>query len=162
MKLKIYFSDEQNKTRTNLGLRMLVERAVRTALSCEGFTDDAVVSVTFTDDGGIRERNREFRGIDSPTDVLSFPMYDFRNGDEPEKGEPAVLGDIVISLERAYRQSLEYGHSYKREVAFLTVHSVLHLLGYDHEVPEDEEEMRARQRIIMDRLGIRREPERKK
>lgn len=156
MKTKIYWTNEQNKTYVNPGLKILVYRAVRTALKCEGFTADAIISVTFTDNDGIRESNRQYRGIDAPTDVLSFPMYDFKAGDEPGEGEPADLGDIVLSLEKAWQQSKEYCHSYKREVAFLVVHSVLHLLGYDHMEPDDEEEMRARQRIIMDKLGIER------
>ena len=154
--LKIYFSNCQNKTRVNPGLKLLVRYAVHTALSCEGWTRPSEVSVTFSDNEGIREKNREFRGIDAPTDVLSFPMYDIRGGEVPEDGEPVMLGDIVLSLEKAYSQSLEYGHSYKRECAFLVVHSVLHLLGYDHVEPEDEEDMRARQRIIMKKMRIER------
>lgn len=154
--VRIYFSNQQKKTRVNPGLKLLVLYAVNTALSCEGWTRPSSVSVTFTDNKGIREKNLEFRGIDAPTDVLSFPMYDIRGGEVPEKGEPVMLGDIVLSLEKAYEQSLEYGHSYKRECAFLVVHSVLHLLGYDHMEPEDEEEMRARQRIIMKKMRIER------
>ena len=113
-----------------------------------------MVSVTFTDNEGIREKNREFRGIDAPTDVLSFPIYDFRHGEGPLPGEVCELGDIVISLERAAEQAEDFGHSYEREVAFLTVHSVLHLLGYDHLEPEEELGMRERQRVVMRKLGL--------
>ncbi|MBE6625556.1 MAG: rRNA maturation RNase YbeY [Ruminococcaceae bacterium] len=156
MKIKIYWSNEQKKTRVNLGLKILITRAIAAALECEGWHQPSTVSVTFTDNEGIREKNREFRGIDAPTDVLSFPMYDMQNDDTPDPDTVAELGDIVLSLEKAYEQSVEFGHSYKRECAFLTVHSVLHLLGYDHMEPEEEEEMRARQRIIMKKLGLER------
>ncbi|MGN1410871.1 MAG: rRNA maturation RNase YbeY [Eubacteriales bacterium] len=155
MKLKIYFSNEQNKLKAGFSLRHLIKKAVKTALECENFTRDCMVSVTFTDNAQIREKNREFREIDAPTDVLSFPMYDMKNGDMPLEGEICELGDIVLSLERAQEQANEFGHSYERECAFLTVHSVLHLLGYDHVNSEEEEnEMREHQRVIMKKLGL--------
>ena len=155
MKLKIYFSNEQNKLKAGFSLRHLVKKAVKTALECENFNQSCMVSVTFTDNAQIKEKNREFRGIDSPTDVLSFPLYDMKNGDMPLEGEICELGDIVLSLERAEEQANEFGHSYERECAFLTVHSVLHLLGYDHVNSEEEEnEMRERQRVIMKKLGL--------
>ena len=155
MKLKIYFSNEQNKLKAGFALRRLIKKAVKTALTCENFTRDCMVSVTFTDNEQIREKNREFRDIDSATDVLSFPMYDMKNGDMPLEGEICELGDIVLSLERAAEQAREFGHSYERECAFLTVHSTLPLLGYDHVNSEEEEtEMRERQRVIMKALGL--------
>ncbi len=155
MRLKIDWSNEQEKMKTGFALRHLIKKAIRTALGSEDFGWDARVSVTFTDNEGIREKNKEFRGIDAPTDVLSFPMYDMKNGDLPADGEECELGDIVLSLERAAEQANEFGHSFKREAAFLTVHSVLHLLGYDH-VNSDEEEMvmREKQRAIMKTLGL--------
>lgn len=156
MRIKIYWSNEQNKTRVNIGLKLLIRRAITAALKCEDWDQPSTVSVTFTDNEGIREKNCEFRGIDAPTDVLSFPMYDMQNGDTPDPDTAAELGDIVLSLERAWEQSREFGHSYERECAFLTVHSVLHLLGYDHMEPDEEEEMRARQRIIMKKIGLER------
>ncbi len=138
-------------------LRSLIKKSVSAALRYMEFEYDALVSVTFTDNEGIRELNREHRAKDSATDVLSFPMYDFKNGDEPFGGEDAELGDIVLSLERAYEQAEEFGHSFRREVSFLTVHSVLHLLGYDHETgEEDEREMFRLQDEIMNKLGIKR------
>lgn len=158
MKLKIYYSDEQSIHRAGIGLKRLVKRAARGALKYESFPYNAELSVTFTDNDGIRRLNRKYRERDSATDVLSFPMYDFRSGDEPADESCAELGDVVLSLERADEQAKLYGHSFKREVAFLTVHSVLHLLGYDHELSDDEERlMFARQDEIMDKLKIRRE-----
>lgn len=152
--LKIYFKNEQSKEPLTPILRKLVRRAVTEALSEEEFYGKSEVSITFTDDNGIRCLNREYRNIDSSTDVLSFPLNDFEN-DEFAEDETVELGDIVISLETARRQSEMYGHSFDREVAFLCVHSTLHLLGYDHETGEnDENDMRRRQRIIMERLGL--------
>ena len=113
-------------------------------------------NVTFTDNDGIREINKEYRDIDKETDVLSFPMTD--EGEEftvnPETG-CKMLGDIVISVEKALAQAEEYGHGFKREIAFLTVHSMLHLLGYDHEKSEEEEkEMFGKQEIVLEALGL--------
>ena len=150
MKNRIYITNDQDKLPVDASLRALIRKAVNGALKYEKFEKIAEVSVTFTDDPKIHELNREYRDVDRPTDVLSFPMYS-------EEDEDAVLGDIVISLERAQAQSLEYGHSFEREVAFLCVHSVLHLLGYDHETgEEDEREMFARQDEIMKMLEITR------
>ena len=136
---------------------MLLREAIETTLDFEDFNAVCEVSVTFTDNEGIRELNKKFREIDKPTDVLSFPLLDF-DGDceEPPIDELiSNLGDIVISLERAKEQADEFGHSFKREVAFLTVHSMLHLLGYDHELGEEEDkEMRARQSEIMKIMGL--------
>ena len=158
MKVKIIFSNEQNKFKCGFKLRSLITKSVAKALEYMDFKYKCQVSVTFTDNEGIRELNREYREKDSATDVLSFPMYDFKNGDAPFEGEDAELGDIVLSLERADEQAKEFGHSFKREVAFLTVHSMLHLLGYDHETSEeDEKEMFAIQNEIMNEIGITRD-----
>ncbi len=158
MKIKILYANEQSKQKAGWHVRRLIRRAVAGALSYEHFTRPVTVSVTFTDNEGIRVYNNEYRQIDRATDVLSFPMYDFKNGDEPEEGEPVCLGDIVLSLERAAEQAVEFGHSYEREVAFLTVHSVLHLLGYDHMLSdEDDRDMRRRQRDIMTNIHLLRE-----
>jgi len=155
MKLKIYYSNEQSCHPAGLRVRSLVKRAVKGALKYESFPYNAEVSVTFTDNEGIRELNREYRGKDNATDVLSFPMYNFLEGDTPADEDTAELGDIVLSLERAIAQADELGHSVKREIAFLTVHSVLHLLGYDHErSPIDEEEQCQRQRAIIENVDI--------
>ena len=155
MKITVDWSNDQRKRRAGFRVKSLVKSAIRAALENEKFPYDPLISVTFTDNEGIREKNREYRGIDAPTDVLSFPMYDFKKGEKPGPGEICELGDIVLSLERAAEQAEDFGHSYEREVAFLTVHSVLHLLGYDHVNSEEEElEMREHQRAIMRRLGL--------
>ncbi|MBO5126890.1 MAG: rRNA maturation RNase YbeY [Clostridia bacterium] len=156
-RVKIYWANEQDKYDAGHKMKALIEKAIRGTLECENFDRDVIVSVTFTDNEGIREKNREFRDIDRATDVLSFPMYDMANGDMPEEGMDCELGDIVLSLERAAEQAVEFGHSYERECAFLTVHSMLHLLGYDHVNSEEEdEEMRAHQRVIMTHIGLER------
>lgn len=155
-KLMIYFENEQDKIEVTYKLKMLMRRAILAVLAHEGFENECEVSFTFTDNEKIHIINREYREVDNPTDVLSFPMMDFENTTgEPASDEPVrSLGDIVLSLERAGEQAAEYGHSFEREVAFLCVHSMLHLLGYDHENESDEEEMRASQREIMDILQL--------
>ena len=157
MKLKIYFENDQKKHAIKYKMQMLIRRTILETLDYEGMENDAEVSVTFVDDEGIQELNKKFRNMDKPTDVLSFPLLDY----EGESEEPFFddlcnnLGDIVISLERAMAQANEFGHSFEREVAFLTAHSMLHLLGYDHELSEeDDADMRKRQNDIMDRLGL--------
>ena len=158
MKLTVYWSNEQTKYKAGWLLRHRIRKAAKAALAYEHFTKDTILSITFTDNEGIRALNNEYRHKDSATDVLSFPMYPMRDGDVPEEDMAAELGDIVLSLERAGEQAKEYGHSFERETAFLTVHSVLHLLGYDHETsPEEEADMFRRQREIMEILGLKRE-----
>ncbi len=158
MKHYLHFTNEQDKESVTAELRCLVKAAVYASLAYEDFRKSAEISVTFTDNDGIREINKEHRDIDSATDVLSFPMLGEDTLDDVNHGTGAILlGDIVISLERARAQAAEFGHSYTREVAFLTVHSMLHLLGYDHvDSEEDEREMRARQHAILDYMGITR------
>ena len=158
MKLTVYWSNEQTKYKAGWLLRHRIRKAAKAALAYEHFTKDTILSITFTDNEGIRALNNEYRHEDSATDVLSFPMYTMRDGDVPEEDMAAELGDIVLSLERAGEQAKEYGHSFERETAFLTVHSVLHLLGYDHETsPAEEADMFRRQREIMEILGLKRE-----
>ena len=115
--------------------------------------ENSELSVTLTDDAHIHELNKNFRGVDRPTDVLSFA---FRESDEPEilSSQTEILGDIIISLERAEFQAETYGHSYLREVIFLTVHGLLHLLGYDHIEETDRLEMEREQDFVMSKLGI--------
>ncbi len=159
MRHYIYFSNEQEKEPVTPELRTLVKVAIYFALEYEDFERSAEVSVTFTDNEGIREINREQRDIDAPTDVLSFPIMsdDDRAADTDRSNGAALLGDIVLNLERARAQAAEYGHSYTREVAFLTVHSVLHLLGYDHLTSEEaDRDMRARQDAVLEMMGIAR------
>ncbi len=152
--LYIDFAIEHLTESVGYRLKSIVRKAVVATFAYEGFTRDAEVSVTFCDNVYIRSLNLEFRNKDSATDVLSFPLY--------EKGEaeitdelPVMLGDIVLSLERAREQAAEIGNSFEREVAFLTIHSTLHLLGYDHELSdEDDEDMCRRQREIISAMDI--------
>ena len=142
----------------------LLRQVIPAALEAEGVDVPWEVDVLFTDDEGIHQINLEQRDVDRPTDVLSFPMFDLRPGEHPtgEDADPGTglvpLGDMVISLERAKAQGEEYGHGTRREVAYLAVHSVLHLLGYDHmdEGPM-KARMRAREEAILEQLGITRE-----
>lgn len=152
----IYFTNEQSARAITYAQKILVRRAVEATLAYEGFENEAEVSVTFTDDEGIRRINAQFRNIDKPTDVLSFPLTDFEGSEEPPvDGDEIALGDIVISLERAAAQAEEYGHSFEREIAFLCVHSMLHLLGYDHVDDEvAEADMRRRQTEILEKMGL--------
>ena len=155
MKLMIYFSDEQGNFKVTNRFQLLLRRAILASLEHEKVGGKVEVSLTFTDNVGIHALNKEYRGIDRPTDVLSFPQIDFENdgiavGDDSYK----VLGDIVISLEKAEEQAKEIGHSTEHEAAFLCIHSMLHLLGYDHETgEEDEKEMFSRQKSIVDKIS---------
>ena len=141
----------------------LIRRVIRTALAAEGVDFPCEVDVLLTNDSGIHAINREMRQVDRPTDVLSFPEFDLTPGQLPgaEDADPGTglvpLGDMVISMERVAAQAKEYGHSNRRELAYLTVHSVLHLLGYDHldEGPQ-KAQMRAREDAIMAELGLER------
>lgn len=154
-KATVLIKNDQKKIKMTPDLRRLVKRAVLAVLDFEDFGRRAEVSVTFTDNEGIHALNREYRNVDRPTDVLSFPLSDGEDYDTD--GDAVLLGDIVISLERAQTQAEEYGHSFEREVAFLTVHSMLHLLGYDHETsPDDERDMFARQDEILISAGMTR------
>ena len=157
MNLLIYFDNHQDKLPLTYRLKMLVREAVEATLDYEQYGNPCEVSVSFVDNAEIRDLNKKFRGIDKATDVLSFPLFDY----EGESEEPPVdemlgmLGDVVLSLEKAKSQAKTYGHSFEREVAFLTVHSMLHLLGYDHETSEeDEADMRRRQSAVMDLMGL--------
>ena len=158
---KIYIQNCQASP-INAAHRGLIRRVINAALKYEKFPYNAEISVTITDNASIHEMNKEHRGVDRPTDVLSFPLYEADEIDEMYESEeasdePIALGDIVISLEKAEEQAREYGHSMEREVAFLCVHSVLHLLGYDHELSKEEEkEMFARQEEILRKMKITR------
>lgn len=142
----------------------LMRRVIAAALAAEGVELPCEINVLLTDDQGIRQVNREMRDIDRATDVLSFPMFDLRPGEHPETGDEdpesglVPLGDMCISLERARAQAEEFGHSVEREISYLTVHSALHLLGYDHmdEGPM-KRQMRLHEEFILDKLGITRE-----
>ena len=148
--------------------KKLAEEVIEQSLDTEGFPYEAEVNLTLVDEERIHEINLDMRQIDAPTDVLSFPMIayeypaDFDGVDDqlddcvnPDTGE-VLLGDIVICVQRVYQQAEEYGHSVKREYAFLITHSMLHLMGYDHMALEDAELMEAHQRKILDTMGITR------
>lgn len=148
--------------------RELAESVVSFCLTHENFPYEAEVNLTLTDNEGIHELNREYREIDRPTDVLSFPMLSYEQpGDfsflseesdddfNPDSGE-VMLGDIVISVEKVLEQAESYGHSPRREFAFLIVHSMLHLFGYDHIEPEDAAVMEPKQREILEEMQISR------
>ena len=142
-------------------LRAFIRRVIRTALASEGVDSPCEVDVRLTDDGGIQQVNRDMRGVDRPTDVLSFPAFGLSPGEKPgpEDADPASglipLGDMMLSMERVRAQAREYGHSNRRELAYLTVHSVLHLLGYDHlDEGAEKARMRAREEAVLLELGI--------
>ncbi len=147
--------------------KAVAEEVINAALDYEEFPYECEVSVTLTDEDSIQQINRDFREIDRVTDVLSFPMIDYpAPGDfsqledafdvfDPETGE-AMLGDIVLCVPRIYEQAKEYGHSVKREYAFLIAHSMLHLLGYDHMEEEERLEMEEKQKAILESINITR------
>lgn len=154
---EIYISREKKGLGYN-NAAGLIKKAVRKTLDAEGIDCPCIVSVMLTDNAGIHEINREFRGVDRSTDVLSFPLNELKAGEfDPNECETDIdtgaimLGDMMISLERCMEQGEEFGHGFEREICYLTVHSVLHLLGYDH-VDEGhmKAQMRAREKEIME------------
>ncbi|WP_105176178.1 MULTISPECIES: rRNA maturation RNase YbeY [Clostridium] len=165
----IYVDNRQEKMEVSDEFTNHLEKVIEFALKEEGVNISSEISLLFVDNEEIREINNETRNINRATDVLSFPMLDY-----PEKkvfkevytendfseadfdGDDLVLGDVVLSLERALEQSKEYNHSYEREASYLVVHSVLHLLGYDHMEEEDKVKMRKREEEILTALDIRR------
>ena len=156
MKLKVAFDNAQESRPVTYKMKMLVRNAIEATLDEEQYENPCEVSVTFTDNEGIHALNRQYRGVDRPTDVLSFPLFDYEGtSEEPPVDEwIGILGDIVLSLEQAEKQAEEFGHSFEREVAFLCVHSMLHLLGYDHERSAEDDEIQCKkQREIKKILG---------
>ncbi|WP_273326487.1 rRNA maturation RNase YbeY [Vallitalea guaymasensis] len=146
----------------------IINKVIAVSLDQEKCPYEIEVSVTITNNEEIRKINREHRDMDKPTDVLSFPLIDFTKPSEfddidedndewfdLDTGE-LMLGDIIISLERAYEQAKEYGHSIEREIGFLTAHSMLHLMGYDHIINEEEQVMNAKQQQILNEVGLKR------
>ena len=151
--MKIYFEEEQVVSQEILDTMM---KAAELCIDAENIdVDRSEISVTFVDMEEIHQLNRDYREVDSPTDVLSFPQFDDLN-DLPEEGEIA-LGDVVICKEKAEEQAEEFGHSFEREIIYLFVHSVLHLLGYDHMNEDEKKIMRRREEEVMTELGITRE-----
>lgn len=157
-KVKVMITNNQTEVKIPVGIRLLVRRCCHAVTQYEGFDDDFEVSVSFVNDKDIHKLNNEYRGIDRSTDVLSFPLGENGNYDINHETGALLLGDIVISLETACRQAQIYGHSLEREIGFLTVHSMLHLLGYDHEESSLQERiMREKEEAILSSLGISRD-----
>lgn len=147
--MEFYIDNRQDKVELDKEILDTVKKAIEETLIFEGKPLNFEVSISFVDNQLIRELNREYRNMDRETDVLSFPLYE-----EAGLSPVRMLGDIVISAEKALAQSIEYGHSFIREIAYLTVHSTLHLLGYDHLDEGEKRLMRSKEKEIMRRLKI--------
>lgn len=163
--IDVYIENEQNKFEITEEINACIKKVAAAVMEHEKCGFDAEADVTLTDNENICELNRQYRQKNVPTDVLSFPLLEFdENGNitnsdydaDPESGI-ILLGDIVISMERAAAQAEEYNHSLMREIGFLTAHSMLHLLGYDHETPREAEIMHEKENIILNSLGITRD-----
>ncbi len=155
--IRVFGTNNQNIVKITKDLRNIIKKCCISTLFEEGYRGDYEVSVTYTDNEKIHEMNLLHRDTDRPTDVLSFPLMDEDGFPLNPETDCRMLGDIVLSVEKAIEQAEEFGHSFEREMAFLTVHSMLHLLGYDHVTSEeDEKEMFAKQDLILDALGISR------
>lgn len=166
VRVGIIFDDSQKQTAVSSLLKKTLKKVCAGVLEEEGHDGLFEISISFVDDDQIRVINRQFRDVDAPTDVLSFPLSPDGESFDINAGTGAkLLGDIVISLERASAQADEFGHSFKRETAYLTAHSMLHLLGYDHvdgaDVPPEKSGpvMREKEEKVLEKLGITREAE---
>jgi probable rRNA maturation factor len=154
MILDISWEEDSVDTESREKLEAIFNRAVQEGIRlCEG-PDEAEVSLLLVDNQRIHELNREYRGVDRPTDVLSFALQEETEEEPDAELEDDMLGDIVISVQRAREQAADYGHSFEREIIYLAVHGTLHLLGYDHEDDEDKKEMRAKEEEVMAVLGL--------
>ena len=147
--MEIYIDNRQEKVEINDEINDIIEKVINEVLIYEEESLDCEVSVSFVDNEEIKELNKEYRGVDKETDVLSFPIED-----EFFAGGPILLGDIIISIEKAYEQAEDFGHSLFREIAYLTAHSMFHLLGYDHMEDDEKTTMREKEKEIMKRLKI--------
>ncbi len=146
--MKVYIDNRQEKVELDESLYKILKQVVKECLVLEGKSLDYEISISFVDNEEIRLLNKEYRNIDKVTDVLSFPL------DENIPVPIPLLGDIVISVEKALEQAKTYGHSFVREIAYLTAHSMLHLLGYDHMEKEEKDVMRSKEKEVMKRLKI--------
>ena len=154
-KIRVIISNRQKQVRIPTGVRMLIRRCCHAVLQMEEFPDSAEISISFVDNEQIREMNRQCRDKDSVTDVLSFPMGENGHYDVNHETGAKILGDIVISVPRAMEQARTYGHSLEREIGYLTAHSMLHLLGYDHEDGGlARVRMREKEERVMRELGL--------
>lgn len=155
--VKVIITNEQKKIKVPTGIRLLIRRCCHAVLELENFDGSAEVSVTFVDNERIHELNNQFRNIDRETDVLSFPLGENGEYDINHDTGAKLLGDIVISVEKAVEQAQLYNHPLQREIGFLTVHSMLHLLGYDHENGGLEEvHMREKEETVLTQIGWKR------
>lgn len=161
---KVFIENEQTQSEFTDVYGELLRKTALACLSHENISVGCEVNILITDDASIRDINRQFREIDKPTDVLSFPMAEIINGKITDEGGDCdidegllVIGDIVISMETAVKQSEQYDHPVERELAFLTAHGMFHLLGYDHMESKEEEAMMAKQEAVLDKLGLKRE-----
>lgn len=156
--LKVIISNDQKKVKIPTGIRLLIRRSCTAVLQMEEFDGAAEVSVRFVDNEQIKELNNTYRNIDRETDVLSFPLGENGEYDINHDTGAKMLGDIVISMEKAVEQAELYNHPLQREVSFLTVHSMLHLLGYDHEAGGIEEvRMREKEETVLTKIGWKRD-----
>ena len=156
-KIKVIITNDQKEIKIPTGVRMLIRRCCNAVLVNENFEGSAEISVRFVDDEIIHELNSEYRHVDRSTDVLSFPLGENGVYDINHDTGAKILGDIVISMQHAVMQADLYGHSLQREIAFLTVHSMLHLLGYDHEAEGLERvRMREKEEAVLTQLGLKR------
>ena len=153
-KIRVIISNSKKEEKIPTGLRMLVRRCCNAVLRMENFQGAAEVSVTFANNEQIHELNKMHRNVDAPTDVLSFPMGEDGKYDIDPATNAKILGDIVISMEKAVEQAERFGHTLQREVGYLTAHSMLHLLGYDHEEPLEKVHMREKEELVMTHLGL--------
>ncbi len=153
-KIRVIITNNQKKVKIPTGLRMLVRRCCHAVLQLEEFKGIAEISVTFVDNEEIHKLNLQYREKDMPTDVLSFVMSENGAYDIDPKTGAQILGDVVISMEKAVEQAERYGHSLQREVGYLTAHSVLHLLGYDHMENMERIRMREKEEKVMSQLGL--------
>ena len=149
-----FFMEEECEVTFSFDYVNLAERVIDFCLEHENFPYEAEVNLTLTDNEGIWKINKEFREIDRPTDVLSFPMGENGVYDTDMETGAKILGDVVISIEKARDQAQLYGHSLQREVGYLTAHSVLHLLGYDHMENMERVRMREKEELVMEQLGL--------
>lgn len=157
-KVKVIISNTQKKVKIPTGIRLLIRRCCHAVLQLENFDGSAEVSVRFVDNEEIRKLNKQYRNIDKETDVLSFPMGENGVYDVNHDTGAKILGDIVISMEKAVEQAKMYNHPLQREVGFLTVHSMLHLLGYDHEAGGIEAvHMREKEETVLTQIGWKRD-----
>lgn len=146
--MEIYYDDRQDDIEITEEIKNLIGKSISAVLNVENLDENVEVSVSFVGDDEIRDLNREYRGVDKSTDVLSFPM------DDEFIIDNRILGDVIINTRRVMEQAEELGHSNERELSYLTVHSILHLLGYDHMEDEDKKEMREREKLVMKELSI--------